>query len=286
MTLSALLLVFAMLLLVFAMGGLVGLVAGLIGVGGGIVMVPVLYFLLSHPDWSGIVVDPRFQAVVAHATSLFVAVPTSISAVIAYHRAGLVVWRISIPLGIGAALGAVLGAQVAVSIPPEVLKAAFGTVLVIAGIRLLRRRKGGEQEEPRDLHSAGILAIGLGVGFIASMLGVGGGIVVIPFLIYLLRVKLDRIASTSMGMVVFVTIAATLSFGLAGQRVEALGPWMMGFVVIPAGLALMPGAIVGARLGAKLNQRMNTRALRVLFAVVFVILGLRLAILNGLSLLR
>ena len=86
--------------LILLTGGLVGLVAGLVGVGGGIVMVPVLYLLLSRPEWAGLALDPHVQVVVAHATSLFVAIPTSISAVMAYKRADLVVWRVSVPLGL------------------------------------------------------------------------------------------------------------------------------------------------------------------------------------------
>ncbi len=262
------------------------MVAGLVGVGGGIVMVPVLYLLLSNPEWAGIALEPQFQVVVAHATSLFVAIPISISAVVAYKRADLVVWQLSVPLGLGAAAGAVAGAQVAVSLPPELLKALFGVLLVAAGVRLLRSKKKQGGGDLRQLHPALILSLGLGIGFIASMLGVGGGIVAIPFLIYLLRIPLAKVASTSMGMVMFVTIAATISYGLAGFRVGDLGPWMAGFVYAPAGLALMPGAVVGARLGARLNQRMNVRTLQIMFAVVFVILGLRLSVLNALSLIR
>ena len=272
------------LLLILLAGGVVGLVAGLVGVGGGIVMVPVLYLLLSRPEWAGIALDPQFQVVVAHATSLFVAIPTSISAVVAYKRADLVVWQVSVPLGLGAAAGAVAGAQVAVSLPPELLKALFGVLLVAAGVRLLRSKKKRGEGELRHVHPALILSLGLGIGFIASMLGVGGGIVAIPFLIYLLRIPLNKVASTSMGMVMFVAIAATISYGTAGFRVGDLGPWMSGFVYAPAGLALMPGAVLGARLGARLNQRMNVRALQVMFAVVFVVLGLRLSILNALAL--
>ena len=274
------------LLMILLVGGVVGLVAGLVGVGGGIVMVPVLYLLLSQPEWAGIALDPQLQVVVAHATSLFVAIPTSISAVVAYKRADLVVWQVSVPLGLGAAAGAVAGAQVAVSLPPELLKALFGVLLVAAGVRLLRSKKKQGGGNLRQLHPAVILSLGLGIGFIASMLGVGGGIVAIPFLIYLLRIPLAKVASTSMGMVMFVTIAATISYGLAGFRVGDLGPWMAGFVYAPAGLALMPGAVVGARLGARLNQRMKLRALQVMFAVVFVLLGLRLSVLNAVALIR
>ena len=274
---------FALVLILLA-GGVVGLVAGLVGVGGGIVMVPVLYLLLSRPEWAGIALDPQLQVVVAHATSLFVAVPTSISAVVAYRRADLVVWQLAVPLGLGAAAGAVAGAQVAVSLPPELLKALFGVLLVAAGVRLLRSKKKQGGGDLRRVHPALILSLGLGIGFIASMLGVGGGIVAIPFLIYLLRIPLAKVASTSMGMVMFVAIAATISYGLAGLRVGDLGPWMAGFVYAPAGLALMPGAVVGARLGARLNQRMNVRTLQIMFAVVFVVLGLRLIVLNALSL--
>lgn len=114
-------------------GGVVGLVSGLLGVGGGIVMVPYLYLLLDRPEWSGILVPSADQAVVAHATSLFVIVPTALAGILAYHKSRLVEWRIALPMAATAVMASMAGVQVAIRLPPEVLKASFGAFLVVSG---------------------------------------------------------------------------------------------------------------------------------------------------------
>ena len=92
-------------------GGIVGVVSGLVGVGGGIVMVPLLYLLFAHPEWSGISIPSAHQAVVAHATSLFVIVPTAVAGILSYHSAGLVVWRVALPMAGTAVLSALGGCR-------------------------------------------------------------------------------------------------------------------------------------------------------------------------------
>ncbi|MGH7545677.1 MAG: TSUP family transporter, partial [Gemmatimonadota bacterium] len=69
-----------------AVGLLAGGMSGLLGIGGGVVMVPFLYLLLAHPEWSGIAAAPGREAVLAHATSLFVIIPTSLRGAWLYHR--------------------------------------------------------------------------------------------------------------------------------------------------------------------------------------------------------
>ncbi len=262
-------------------GGVVGLVSGLVGVGGGIVMVPLLYALFSHPEWSGISIPPAYHAVVAHATSLFVIVPTAVTGILAYHRARLVMWRIALPMAVTAVLAAMLGVQVAIRLSPEVLKAAFGGFLFASGLNLVRtsRREGaGGEEENRGLAVA--VFGGLLVGFITSLLGVGGGIVAIPLLIYLVRLDVKKVAATSLGIVVFSALTAALTYAVTGWGHPDLPSGSAGYIFLPAGFALLPGAVLTVRLGVRLNQRLNPRALKVLFGVVFLLIGLRLFLEN------
>jgi uncharacterized protein len=109
------------------------------------------------------------------------------------------------------------------------------------------------------------------------LLGVGGGLVAIPLLIFAFRMDLRRVAAASMGVVVFAALAGTEGYLLA-RPAASLPPGSVGYVQLPLALALMPGAVLGARWGAGLNQRMGTEGLRRLFAVVLVVLGARLAV--------
>jgi len=262
-------------------GGLVGVVSGLVGVGGGIVMVPLLYLLFAHPEWSGIVVLPAHHAVVAHATSLFVIVPTALAGILAYQRSRLVAWRVALPMVGTALLAAIVGVQVAVRLPPEVLKAAFGAFLMASGLNLLKA-SGKDGGDGGELGGGWLLAVmgGLLIGFITSLLGVGGGIVAIPILIYLVRLDMKKVAATSLGIVVFSAFTGAVTYMITGWGHPELPPGSIGYVFVPAGLALIPGAVLSVRLGVRINKKLNARALKVVFGVVFLLVGLQLLVEN------
>jgi len=262
-------------------GGVVGVVSGLVGVGGGIVMVPLLYVLFAHPEWSGISIPPVYHAVVAHATSLFVIVPTAVAGILAYHRSKLVAWRVALPMAGVAGLAAMGGVQVAVRLQPELLKAGFGAFLFVSGLNLLiASRWEGRSGDGGNKGLAFAVAGGILIGFITALLGVGGGIVAIPLLIYLVRLDVKKVAATSLGIVVFSALTAALTYALNGWGHPELPPGSAGYIFLPAGLALLPGAVLTARFGVKLNQRLNPRALKVLFGFVFLLIGLRLLLGN------
>ncbi len=265
------------LFLTLLFGGVVGVVSGLVGVGGGIVMVPLLYLLFAHPGWSEVAIPASQHAVVAHATSLFVIVPTALAGILSYQKSRLVDWRAALPMAGLAVLAAVGGVQIAIRLPPEILKAGFGFFLVGSGLNLLNAARG-RQDVPGRLREHPYAAVlgGLAVGFITSLLGVGGGIVAIPILIYLVRLDVRKVAATSLGVVVFSAFTAALTYAVTGWGHPDLPAGSVGYIYLPAGLALLPGAVFTARYGARLNQKLNPRALRVLFGLVFLLVGLRL----------
>jgi hypothetical protein len=116
---------------------------------------------------------------------------------------------------------------------------------------------------------------GFAVGVFSALLGVGGGLVAVPLLIFAFHMDLRRVAAASMGVVAFAALAGTAGYLLARPGVS-LPAGAVGWVHVPLALALMPGAVMGARLGARWNQRLTAEHLRQLFAVVLVLLGLRL----------
>ncbi len=255
----------------------------MLGIGGGLVMVPFLYLLMEGPSWSGLSVPLAHQAALAHATSLVVIVPTALSGLWAFRREGVVTWSLVLPLGAAAALAALLGARVAVGLPSPILKVVFGAFLLVMGTRVLRR-KG-----PEPLVVSGgrrmrwwVVLIGGGmVGFLSALLGVGGGIVAIPILIHWGRLDLHRVVPASIGVIVFAAPAGVLGYILAGSGVEGLPPGAIGFVHLPAALAMIPGAVLLAPVGARWNQRMGAATLRSVLAVLFLLMGAQIIWENG-----
>ncbi len=258
-----------------------GFTAGLVGVGGGVIIVPLLYFFYAHPAWSGAHVSPSVQAVVAHATSLLVIVPTAVIGAATYQRARLVAWRAAVPIAVGAVAAAVAGAELAPRLPAELLKVLFGGVLLYAAMRLVRRP--GQSRSPNERVALPfLLASGLGVGLISSLLGVGGGIVAIPALIHLVGLEMRKVAATSIAIIVFTAVAGAATYMAAAVPAgAAMPPGSVGYVDVAAAVPILIASTVMAPVGARVNQRLNTRALRVLFAALFILLASALILRNA-----
>lgn len=275
-------------LVIFAVGVVVGILSGLVGIGGGVLIVPFLYFFYDRPELFGVVVSPGVREVVAHGTSLFIIVPTSLRGALAYHRAGLVEWRAVWPIGLASVVSAVAGSQLALLLPPDVLRVAFGVLLVITGARLALSRKGAASDAPPREPNVSLpvtVPTGIAVGLFSALLGVGGGIVAIPLLLHLVHLDVRRVAATSIGIIAITATAGTISYMVSGLGEAGLPPYSLGYVHLGAGLAMFVGSVLSVRWGALLNQRLRPRTLALVFAAVFVLLGARLVLNNVGSLL-
>ncbi|UCC47788.1 MAG: sulfite exporter TauE/SafE family protein [Gemmatimonadota bacterium] len=269
-----------------AVGLLAGAVSGLVGIGGGAIMVPFLYFFLAHPELAGVQVSPADQAVIAHATSLLVIVPISLRGAWLYNRARLVEWRAVWRMGLASVVTAVLGARVAVVVPAELLKVVFGIFLLVVSTRLLigkRRAEVHSSEEQGAVPIGGALAGGAAVGFFSALLGVGGGLVAIPVLIYGLHISLRKVSATSLAVITFTALTGVIAYAVSGWADHA-SETALAYFHLPACLGLAVGALVAVPVGPFVQQRMPPHALRWLFAAVFLILGLRIAVGNLLNL--
>ncbi|HEY8483482.1 MAG TPA: sulfite exporter TauE/SafE family protein [Longimicrobiales bacterium] len=267
------------LLALLGVGFAVGVLAGLVGIGGGVLIVPFLYFFYGHPGWNGVTVPPGLHATLAHATSLFIIVPTAVRGVLAYHRSGLVAWRVALPIAGAALLAAIAGARLALLLPAGALKAGFGLFLIGSGVQLIWGRTPEPRREPRGSPLA-MAATGVGVGLLSALLGVGGGLVAIPALIYLVGLDLRRVAATSLAIVLFAAIAGTVTYVVSGWGAPGLPPGSLGYVHFAAALPILVGSILAVRWGVLINQRLPTRLLQQVFGVLLGVLGLQLAVEN------
>ena len=267
-----------------AVGAFVGLVSGLLGIGGGVFVVPFLYLLFASPQWSGVEPTADQLAVMAHATSLAIILPTALAGIRAHRRSGGLAVRPLLPLGLGAAGFSVVGAFTAARLPSTVLQGAFGILLLLVGLRLLgvlgrRSESRPAEEDPgasQPWSRSGLVAAGGAVGYLSALLGIGGGVVAIPLLMWGAKVPVERVAGSSLVVVLFAAVGGVSAYGLLGHGggPQVSGAW--GHVFLPAAMAMLPGAVFCAPLGARLNRRMNAGTLRRLFGLLLLALGIRL----------
>jgi len=272
--------------LVLLVGISVGLLSGLIGVGGGIVVVPFLYVFYAHPEWFGVTVPGALVVAAAHATSLFVIVPTSVRGVVTFHRAGLVVWRAVWAIAPASVIAAFVAARIAPALPAELLQLAFGLVLLGSAVRMVKpHRRPLTAHEParrQRLHLGIVLPVGIAVGLFSALMGVGGGIVAIPLLLHVVGLQLREVAATSMGIIAVTATAGTLGYMTGGWGIVSGMPWgSVGYVHVITGVIMFTTSVITVGWGARLNQRLPARRLALLFGGTFALIGVDLIVRNA-----
>jgi len=237
-------------LLLTLFGCLTGISAVLFGFGGGFVIVPRLYRMLTATHAAA---DPIAQSAmhIAVATSTCVMIVNALIATRKHQRAGNLIRDYLWPLGGFIGLGAVVGAIAAMWVSGEVIRYAFIAYLGVTIVDCLLRRGFLTQSHatiPRRLTSTETSTGGVGIGAIATFLGVGGSVMTVPLL---RRCGLSMSQSTSMAnpLSVPVAVAGTLTYmALAGFSETDLGAWFVGYVDLLAFAVLTLGSLVGIRL--------------------------------------
>jgi uncharacterized membrane protein YfcA len=273
---------------IFGMGGAVGFLSGLFGIGGGFLLTPLLIF-------SGI------PPAVSVATVTTQVVASSASAVISYWRRKAIDFKLAIMLLIGGVSGSSLGVMLfdllqslgqldlVISLSYVTFLGTIGGLMLFESIRAIRRRKTGAKVTARrpgqhnwihglpfkmrfrqsKLYVSVIPVLGLGgiIGFLGTVLGIGGGFMMVPALIYLLRVPTSVVIGTSLFQILFTMSSATVLHAVSTQTVD-----------IVLALTLMIGGVIGAQFGARMGQNLRGDQLRLLLALLVLGVGLRFAV--------
>jgi len=251
-------------------GIVVGFASGLLGVGGCFIMVPVQYWVLT-----AIGVDPTIAIRIAFGTNLLVVLPTAFSGAMTHHRKGAVLWKAGVTFGIVGAVGAFFGAFVASHLPGNVLTMAFGMAVILGAIRMLTAKPPQITEEPSDSLALFILW-GIPLGIVSGIIGIGGGVLMIPVMVYFLRFKMHQAVGTSTALMIFTAAGGALSFLINGLGVDGLPPYSTGYLNWVQWILLAGCSIPMAVVGAKAAHLLPAKQLKYIFIVVMLYMGLKM----------
>ena len=264
-------------LLLLAMGGGVGFLSGMFGVGGGFLMTPLLIFIGVPP---AVAVGTEANQIVA----------ASVSGVLAHWRRGNVDFKMGLVLLLGGFAGSTLGVllfsflrglgqiDLVILLSYVIFLGIIGMLMFYESLRAMRRRKTAAGVR-RKLHQhtwvhglplkmrfrrsklyiSALLpfTVGFLVGILAAIMGVGGGFIMVPAMIYLLGMPTSIVVGTSLFQIIFVTANVTFLQAYANQTVDVL-----------LALLLLTGAVIGAQFGARAGARLHGEELRGLLAVM------------------
>ncbi len=259
---------FALLAAYVGLGLVVGFVAGLLGVGGGLIIVPVLILLL-HANGLAAGMEPQLALGTSLASILF----TSLASVRAHHRHGAVEWPLVRRITPGVVLGTLGGAVVAAQMPATVLKVFFVVFLFYAVVQMWLDFKPAPH---RGLPGRGGTTLAGGViGAVSSWVGIGGGTLSVPFMLWH-NVALHRAIATSAAIGFPIAIAGAAGYLLGGWNAKDLPRGSLGFVYLPALAGIALGSVLTAPLGARTAHRLPVRPLKRVFALLLLALALRM----------
>lgn len=273
-------------LLIVGLGALVGFLSGMFGVGGGFLMTPFLIFYGIPPA-------------VAVASSAPQITGASVSGALAHWRRGGVDLKMGAVLTAGGITGAGFGSglfrllqnigqiDVTISIVYVILLGTIGTMMLReAASSLLYQRLGRPRPTTRRRHNPLVASlplrarfyrsgvylsplapflVGMAVGILTVIMGIGGGFIIVPAMIYLLGMPASVVVGTSLFQIVFVTAATTLLHAVNSQTVD-----------IVLAVLLLLGGVVGAQLGARAAQKLPGEQLRLALSVVVLAVAIRL----------
>lgn len=254
-----------MLLACLATGAVAGLLAGLLGIGGGLIIVPVLALLLVGAEF-----PPDALMHVAVATSLASIMFTGLSSTLAHARRGAVAWREAGWLAPGIVAGAAGGAALAAMLSSDTLRVLFGVFECLVAWQLLREYQPPARAAPAG--AALLAGAGAGIGACSTILGIGGGVLTVPLLLWF-GFDMRRAVATSAACGVPIAVAGTCSMIIAGSGVAGLAPGSTGYVYWPAALSIALSSVLLAPLGARLAHRLPVTTLRRLFALLLAVVG-------------
>jgi uncharacterized membrane protein YfcA len=263
--------------LILLMGGGVGFLSGLFGIGGGFLMTPLLIFIGITPA-------------VAVATEANQIVAASVSGVLAHMRRGNVDFKMGTVLTVGGFAGSGVGVYVftflreigqvdlLVQLSYVIFLGIVGSLMLIESVRAISRHRSGTVSRGKlhqhnwlhglplkmrfrrsRLYISALLPLGIGffVGVLAAIMGVGGGFLMVPAMIYLLGMPTSIVVGTSLFQIIFVTANVTFLQAVNNQTVD-----------IVLALLLLTGAVIGAQLGTKASGRLRGEELRGLLALM------------------
>lgn len=274
--------------LILAMGAAVGFVSGMFGIGGGFLMTPLLIFI-------GIAPAVAVASVSSHMAA------SSFSGALSYWRRRAIDPALSMVLLSGGVIGTALGVWIfgllrsvgqldlIIALSYVALLTTVGTLMFWEGARAILRARKGTPTPTRRARAQGwilslplkmrfkrskiylsvipVVAIGLLIGFLGAIMGIGGGFLLIPIMIYVLRVPTSTVIGTSMALTLVTMIFATVLHATTNHLVDAV-----------LALVLMVGGVIGAQFGARAGQRIRSEHLRLLLGLLILSVGIRFAV--------
>ncbi len=258
----------ALFLLYLCLGSFVGIIAGLLGIGGGLVIVPLLSFTFAI---QGVPAESILH--LALGTSLASIIFTSISSLRAHHSHQAVLWPVVVKITPGIIAGTYFGSWIAAHLSTGFLKVFFGFFLLYAATQMLL---GYKPKPSRELPKSPMMIFAGGIiGIFSSLVGIGGGTLSVPFLVFHNTV-IQKAIGTSSAIGLPIALAGTAGYIVHGWGVAGLPQGSFGYVYLTPLVGIVLASVCTAPIGARLTHRLPVARLKKIFAVLLYLVSIKM----------
>lgn len=258
----------SILLIYLGIGMVAGVLAGLLGIGGGIVIVPMLLFSFTLQN-----LPYEFMMHLALGTSMASIIFTSVVSFWSHHKRGAVHWEVVRRIVLGIFLGTFLGTGIAGKLSTGFLTGFFVVFLYYVATQLLLNKK---PKPSRTLPGRwGIFSAGSLIGVVSSLVGIGGGSLSVPFMIWC-NIPVHKAIGTSAAMGFPIAVAGTVGYIINGLGKTGLPSHCFGYIYLPALVGLICASMLTAPLGVKLAHSLPVDRLKRIFAVLLLATATRM----------
>jgi len=258
----------AWILLYIALGSFVGFMGGLLGVGGGGILVPLLASIFVYQGIGG---DEVVH--LALGTSLMCMIISSTASTRAHASRDAVVWKVVGGMAPGIILGALLITQVAANLNSAYIALFFALFMALVAVQMFINWKPKPSLKPVTLR--GLLTVGVAIGSVSALAAVGGGFLTVTYLNYK-NIGMKRAVGTSAAIGFPIAIAGTIGYMISGWSKTLNDPYTIGFIYLPAFFAISIASSITAPYGARWSHRLPEAYLKKIFAVISLILSLKM----------
>ncbi|MWP62558.1 sulfite exporter TauE/SafE family protein [Gilliamella sp. Pas-s25] len=256
-----------------SIGAAAGLLAGMFGVGGGALIVPSLIFTFNYFKQG----DPWVNHI-AIATSLATIIGTSLSSSYIYNKNNNIQWDILKRMILGCIIGTLGGSYITPYIPGNWLKWIFIIFLIYVSFKFIlqtERNSKNQVSKTVSLSNTIFVFAGIFIGTFSALVGVGGGVLVVPFL-QRCGIDMRKAIGTSAAFTVPVAIGGAIGYIIAGWNNPQLPNYCLGFIYLPAALVIMLASIPMAKVGVQIAQKLSIKKLIRFFGLFLLLLAIKL----------
>jgi uncharacterized membrane protein YfcA len=260
-----------LILTLLAVGGVGGFLSGLLGVGGGIIFVPALYFtLVNFAPEAGHVMR------VAIGTSTALILATGASSSFWHHKKGAVDFAILKRWSPTIVVGVAIGTCFASTVNGHSLKQIFAFLMLLISVYMALSKEPHADAPARHVSASIQRIFAAFVGMIAALLGVGGSILNIPFMTYMMGMPMRKAVGTSSALALVISLPAMAGYIFSGLHAQQLPPYSLGYVNWMALIVILPVSMLLSPVGVHVSHKLPRNTLRRIFAVVLIIVSARM----------